>query len=76
MKTDIENNIFTEIIRIINDVIYDFYNRYYDCIVTTADIKLVKKLYKNEENPEMYHIEFIKKVYLHFQILIIIKITL
>jgi hypothetical protein len=68
MKTDIENNVFTEIIRIINDVIYDFYNRYYDCIVTTADIKLVKKLYKNEENPEnVSYIEFVKKgFHLHF----------
>ena len=68
MKTDLENNMFTEIIRIINDVIYEFYNKYYNCIVTTADIKLVKKLYKNEENPEnVSYIEFVKKgFHLHF----------
>lgn len=68
MKSDLESNIFTEIIRIINDVIYDFYNKYYDCIITTADIKLVKKLYKNEDNPEnVSYTEFIKKgFHLHF----------
>ena len=68
MKSDLESNIFTEIIRIINDVIYDFYNKYYDCIITTADIKLVKKLYKNEDNPEnVSYTQFIKKgFHLHF----------
>jgi len=68
MKNEIEDNIFTEIIRIINDVIYDFYNKYFDCIITTADIKFVKKLYKNEDNPEnVSYYEFIKKgFHLHF----------
>ena len=68
IEKKIESNVFTEIIRIINDIIYDFYNKYYDCIVTTAEIKYVKKLYKNEENPEnVSYIEFIKKgFHLHF----------
>ena len=68
IKYDIVNNIFTEIIRIINDVIFDFYEKYYDCIITTADIKFVKKLYKNQDNPEnVTCIEFIKKgFHLHF----------
>lgn len=67
-KTDNETNLFLEIIKIMNDVIYDFYGKYYDCIITTADIKIVKKLYKNVENPEnVTHKEFIKKgFHLHF----------
>lgn len=47
-----QSNIFINFIKIINDVIYDFYEQYYDCIVTTADIKKVKKICKNEENPQ------------------------
>ena len=63
-----DNNIFIEFIKIINDVIFDYYEKYYDCIVTTADIKKVKKICKNEENPENFNSEeLIKKGYhLHF----------
>jgi hypothetical protein len=62
------NNTFIEFIQIINNVIYDFYEKYYDCIVTTADIKKVKKICKNEENPTNINSkEFIKKgFHLHF----------
>lgn len=65
---EINFNIFLEFIKIINDVIFEFYNNYFDCIVTTADDKKVKKLYKNEENPEKIESkEFIKKgFHLHF----------
>ena len=68
MSQSFEDNLFTEFIRIINDVIYDFYDKYFDCIITTADIKIVKKLYKNEDNPEnVTPKEFIKKgFHLHF----------
>jgi hypothetical protein len=71
IKEDIENkseNIFMDIIKIINDVIYDFYEEYHDCIVTTADDKKVKKIIKNEENPENINSkELIKKgFHLHF----------
>lgn len=61
-------NVFLEFIEIINDVIYEYYEKYYDCIVTTADIKKVKKIYKNEENPENINSEeLIKKgFHLHF----------
>lgn len=62
------NHVFIEFIRIINDVIYDFYEQYYDCIVTTADIKKVQKLVKNEYNPDdINNKDFIKKgFHLHF----------
>ena len=62
------DNVFIEFIKIINDVIFDYYERYYDCIVTTADIKKVKKICKNEENPENFNSEeLIKKgFHLHF----------
>lgn len=65
---DDSQNIFLEFIKIINDVIFEFYERYYDCIVTTADIKKVKKICKNEENPENFDSEeLIKKgFHLHF----------
>ena len=43
---DGSSNIFIEIIKIINEVIYEFYEKYFDCIVTTADIKKVKKYVK------------------------------
>jgi len=68
MEKDLETNLFTEMIKIINDIIYDFYGKYYNCIITTADIKLVKKIYKNKDNPEnITHKEFIKKgFHLHF----------
>ena len=68
-------NIFEHFIKIINDVIYDFYECYYDCIVTTANIKLVKKICKNEENPEnIASKELVKKGYhLHFPNIIINK---
>jgi hypothetical protein len=46
------NKIFIEIFRIINDIIYDFFDKYYECIITTAETKKVKKLCKSEENPE------------------------
>lgn len=62
------DNIFLEFIKIINDVIFDYYERYYDCIVTTADIKKIKKMLKNDENPENFNSEeLIKKgFHLHF----------
>jgi hypothetical protein len=65
---NMDNAIFMDFIKIINDVIYDFYERYYDCIVTTADIKKIKKICKNEENPENIDSkELIKKgFHLHF----------
>ena len=71
IKTNIKNNeenIFIEFIKTINDVIYDFFQKYYDCIVTSADEKMVKKIIKNEENPEKIDsIELIKKgFHLHF----------
>lgn len=61
-------DVFLEFINIINDVIYEYYDRYYDCIVTTADIKKVKKICKNDDNPENFNSEeLIKKGYhLHF----------
>lgn len=61
-------DVFLEFINIINDVIYEYYDRYYDCIVTTADIKKVKKICKNNDNPENFNSEeLIKKGYhLHF----------
>ena len=61
-------DVFLEFINIINDVIYEYYDRYYDCIVTTADIKKVKKICKNDYNPENFNSEeLIKKGYhLHF----------
>lgn len=69
-KTNVEKNeeIFNEFIKIINDTIYDFYDAYYLCIVTTADIKKVKKIYKNDDNPENAVSKiFLKKgFHLHF----------
>ena len=67
-NTDTDNNIFIEFIKVINDVIFDYYERYYDCIITTAEIKKVKKICKNEENPENFKSEeLIKKgFHLHF----------
>jgi hypothetical protein len=61
-------DLFYEFIKIINNVIYDFYETDYDCIVTTADIKKVKKISKNEDNPENITCKiFIKKgFHLHF----------
>ncbi len=75
INISLETNIFTQIIKIINDVIFEFYNKYYDCIITTADIKIVKKIYKNEENPENVTTkEFIKKgFHLHFSDIIVNK---
>ena len=63
-----EENIFIEFIKIINDVIFEFYERYYDCIVSTADDKKVKKLFKNEENPEKVDSKLLikKGFHLHF----------
>ena len=63
-----QENVFIEFIKIINDVIYDFFETYYTCIVTTADDKKVKKICKNEENPENINSkELIKKgFHLHF----------
>ena len=49
---DDKENIFLEFIKIINDVIYDFYEEYHCCIVTTADEKIIETICKNEENPE------------------------
>ena len=71
IKTKIQNNeenIFIEFIKIINDVIYDFFEMYYDCIVTTADDKKVKKICKDKDNPEKVDSkELIKKgFHLHF----------
>ena len=62
------DNIFLQFIKIINDVIYEFYNKYYDCIVTTADIKKVKKLIKNNDNPENIDSKELIKIgfHLHF----------
>jgi hypothetical protein len=61
-------NIFIEIIKIINDTIYEFYEEYYECCVTTAAIKKVKKLCKDNENPDNFDSkEFIKKgFHLHY----------
>ena len=63
-----ESNIFDEFVIIINNVIYEFYEKYFECIITTADIKKVKKIIKNEENPEnIDSIELIKKgFHIHF----------
>lgn len=62
------DNIFLEFIKIINDVIYEFYDKYYDCIVTTADIKKVKKIIKNKDNPENIDSKELIKIgfHLHF----------
>jgi hypothetical protein len=61
-------NIFIEFIKIINDVIYEFFNEYYECIVTTADNKIVKKICKDKDNPEKVDSkELIKKgFHIHF----------
>ena len=49
---DNNNELFIEIFKIINDIIFDFFEKYYDCIITTAEPKKVKKLCKSTENPE------------------------
>ena len=57
-----------DMIQIINDIIFDFYGKYYTCIITTADIKKVEKPCKNQDNPDKINkIEYIKKgFHLHF----------
>ena len=71
IKTKIDNdeeNIFIEYIKIINDVIYEFFEEYYDCIITTADDKKVKKICKDKDNPEKVDSKILikKGFHLHF----------
>ena len=68
LQLHLQSNIFMDIIQIINDIIFDFYGKYYTCIITTADIKKVEKPCKNEEYPDKINkVEYIKKgFHLHF----------
>ena len=60
---DLTSKIFIDIIFNINDTINIFYNKHYKCIVTTADIKIIKKI----DNKDSKEIEYIKKGYhLHY----------
>tara|TARA_B100001093_G_C26813017_1_gene1008354 strand:- start:411 stop:1790 length:1380 start_codon:yes stop_codon:yes gene_type:complete len=65
---DNTDNIFLKFIKIINDVIYEFYNKYYDCIITTADIKKIKKIIKDNDNPDNIDSKYLIKLgfHLHF----------
>ena len=45
----IKLEVFINIIKHINDCIYDFYNKYYKCIVTTTTDKIVKKIVKKKK---------------------------
>ena len=62
------DNLFLTIFKVINNVIYTFYEKDYSCIITTADDKIVKKIYNNSENPEnIVNKKLIKKgFHLHF----------
>lgn len=68
-------NIFIKMIKIINDVVFDFYEKSYTCIVTTADIKKVKKIIKNEENPQNIDSTYLikKGFHLHFADILVNK---
>jgi len=68
MKKINTNDVYCKIIQIINDVIYDFYNDYYDCIVTTAEPKKISKIIKNDENPDNIKevVIYKKGFHLHF----------
>ena len=67
-KNEMELNILNIFLDTINTTIKDFYNCYHKCIITTADIKIINKIIKNEEEPgKVYNKEFYKKGYhLHF----------
>ena len=47
LEKEMNNELFIEIIKNINDTIKLYYNEYYKCIITTADYK---KIHKNENN--------------------------
>lgn len=64
----LNEKLFHIIFQIINDTIKDFYNNYYKCIITSADIKVINKIIKNEDEPgKVFDKKFYKKgFHLHF----------
>ncbi len=64
----INEEIFNIIFKSINDSIKEFYDKFYKCIITSAEIKLIKKIIKNEEEPgKVYEKIYYKKgFHLHF----------
>ena len=63
-SNEIELNILNVFLDTINNTIKDFYSCYHKCIITTADIKKINKIIKNEDEPgKVYDKEFYKKGY-------------
>lgn len=59
---NIHNNLFYIIFESINDTINEFYNQYYKCIITSAEIKIINKIIKNESEPsKVYEKKYYKK---------------
>ena len=67
-KDTMDLNILNIFLDTINNTVKDFYSNYNKCIITTANIKKINKIIKNEDEPgKVYDKEFYKKGYhLHF----------